>query len=157
MCSQKWNKPNTLDSWFHRFRSWVDTGACKYARDGIDPFRKTIPYNSFKSCLQVWLLEDPIGSTYRVEIKFDYKSGKIEGWKQAIQMERIMDPGEYAMIFLNDIRLIEKAVGLEDTYSFDREYIEVEIYRVLMPETISTLTIAILTVIFVVLFITVNV
>lgn len=72
-------------------------------------------------------------------------------------MERIMDPGEYALIFLNDIRLIEKAVGLEDTYSFDREYIEVEIYRVLMPETISTLTIAILTVIFVVLFITVNV
>ena len=67
-----------------------------------------------------------------------------------------MDPGKYAMDYLNDVRYIEKTYGLNETYSFDYEYIEVEIYKVLMPETLSTLMFAIMTVILVVLFITVN-
>ena len=65
-------------------REWVDEGHCIYAPDGIDPFLKAIPYDQFKSCLNLWLTDDPIGSTYRTEIKFDYQTDTIEGWKQTI-------------------------------------------------------------------------
>ena len=71
-------------------------------------------------------------------------------------MERIMDPGAYAVDFLTDVRYIEKHFGLSDTYSFDREYVDLEIYRVMLPETLATLAFALIAVILVVLFITVN-
>jgi len=50
-CSKKWNKPNSLNSWFIEFRGWVDRLSCEYAQEGIDPFRKTMNYDAFKSCL----------------------------------------------------------------------------------------------------------
>ena len=42
-CADKWFVPNSLLSWMHEFRSWVDKGACDLLPDGIDPFIKTIP------------------------------------------------------------------------------------------------------------------
>jgi len=68
-----------------------------------------------------------------------------------------MDPGKYALDYLEDVRFIEINMGLKDTYGFEREYVNLEIYKVLWPETVKTLLFAFLTVVLVVLFITVNV
>jgi len=71
-------------------------------------------------------------------------------------MERIDDPGKDAILYLDDLRYIEQHFGVPDTWTFDIEFVPLETYRVLTPETISQLGIALLTVILVVLFITVN-
>ena len=71
ICSQQWNKRNTLDSWYIKLRSWVESGQCKFMPQGIDPFFKAIPSDEFKACLQSWLKDDVLGSNYQIDIKFD--------------------------------------------------------------------------------------
>ena len=68
-----------------------------------------------------------------------------------------MDPGKYALDYLEDLRKIERNHGLQATYSFDGEYVNLEIYKILFQETLSTLSFSLMTVILVVLFITVNI
>ena len=106
--------------------------------------------------MQSWLTDDVLGSNYLVDIKFDQQTDRILGWKQTITTQQIKDPGKYAMQYLNDLRYIERNFGLPDTYSFDIEFVPAETYGVLMSETISQLSVALLTVILVVLFVTVN-
>ena len=47
-------------------------------------------------------------------------------------------------------------IGIDETYSFHWKFVEMEIYRVLVSETLITVCLALSTVIAVVLFITVN-
>lgn len=61
-------------------------------------------YDAFKSCLQIWLRDDPIGTTYKADIKFNYAANRIQGWKQLITTEYIADPGREAKAYLNDMR-----------------------------------------------------
>ena len=49
-CETKWFKPNTLDSWFHQVRAWIDEGSCWVGLENIDPFRKTIDPEVFRNC-----------------------------------------------------------------------------------------------------------
>ena len=58
---------------------------------------------------------------------------------------------------LDDLRYLEKEYGLDFTYSFQLDYREFEIYRVLGTEILKMLTYALLTVTVVVLFITFDV
>ena len=55
------------------------------------------------------------------------------------------------------MREIEKTYGMAETFSIERIYFDLEIYNVLVAETIATLALASLTVILVVLFITMNI
>jgi Niemann-Pick C1 protein len=145
-----------LDSWYQVFRQWVDKKSCKYAPQGINPFKKVLEADQFKSCLQEWLQTDEIGGAYRKDIKFDFAANQILGWKQTVTTEFFEDPGRDALAYLTEIRKIESLYGLTETFSFERSYADLEIYIVLIGETIASLALAVLTVIFVVLFITMN-
>ena len=67
-----------------------------------------------------------------------------------------MDPGKYASDYLTDLRFIERSMGMNDTFSYGRNHVDFEIYSELIPETLSTLGFALLTVFLVVIFITMN-
>ena len=67
------------------------------------------------------------------------------------------DPGTQGIKLLDDLRYLEKEFGLDFTYSYQLEYREFEIYRVLGKEILNMLSYALLTVTVVVLFITFDV
>ena len=113
-------------------------------------------YDSFKSCLQIWLRDDPIGTTYKADIKFNYASNTIEGWTQYVTTEYFEDVGRDAKTYLAETREIETTYNMALTFSLERIFADLEIYNVLVDETIVTLILAACTVIAVVLFITAN-
>ena len=52
-------------------------------------------------------------------------------------MNPIDDPGRDAISYLDDLRYIERNFGLPETWTFDVEFVPLETYRVLAPETFS--------------------
>ena len=78
-CSQKWFKPNSIDSWIVKFRAWVNRGECSLSKSGIDPFSKIMHPAAFQICLSNWMNEDKIGRTYQIDLKIEEQ--KILGWK----------------------------------------------------------------------------
>lgn len=57
---------------------------------------------------------------------------------------------------MDETRQIDKQLGLGDTFSFEENHGIVEIYRVLMNETVVSISMSLSTVIVVVLFVTMN-
>ena len=84
--------PGSLDSWIGVYREWVDKGACELIPDGIDPFLKTIPRESFKLCLKEWILYDPIGVAYKRLFRQDETTEEVNQWRQAMQTIDIDNP-----------------------------------------------------------------
>lgn len=138
------------------FRSWVDARLCEELPDGIDPFTKTIPELEFRLCLKTWLNDDYLGKTYRLNIKRNLDSGDILGFKDAANAMPFENKASDGLKFLEETREINKKYGIGDTFAFSGSYVSLEVYKVLLPETISTLLYALLTVVLVVLFITFN-
>jgi len=66
------------------------------------------------------------------------------------------DSGSQAADYFSDVRAIEKAFGISDTYSYDSVYPEFETYSVLGGETLKQILMALLVVFLVVLFVTVS-
>ena len=49
----------------------------------------------------------------------------------------MVDIGNQAADFFTDVRAIEKAYGISDTYSYEGSFPEFEIYSVLIKETVE--------------------
>ena len=155
-CAEKWNTPNSLESWFSSLRKWIELGRCERAPDGIDPFLKTLNEPAYRACFEYWLDNEPVGRAFDNDLKFDRDSGEIIGWSQSIGKVRFHDEGAQAVDYLDDLTYMDVEFGIDETYSFHWKFVEMEIYRVLVSETLITVCLALSTVIAVVLFITVN-
>ena len=89
-CSQDWNLPGSLDSWYEELRKWVEKGSCDDLPDGLDPFHKIIPNEPlpyFTSCLNKFLKTDQ-GKPYEQDLKFhnDWKDElrEVRSFRQTI-------------------------------------------------------------------------
>lgn len=101
---------------------------------GIDPFSKVIPEVPFGECIFVWK-DTPIGRTYFTGFEFylDQENKKVKHMKQSIQTIDIK--GLDGATYLDEIRNIEKAYGINETWSFDRAYHAFERFKVMPTET----------------------
>ena len=156
LCSEKWLKPGSLDSWFSAFRAWVERGNCPLQRTGFDPFKKTLEPSVFKSCFSEWINNDFVGRTYRPDLTLDQKTGLIVAFKQTIKTIKFEKPGTQSVTYLDELRRIDKQAGLNETFSFDMDHGIIEIYRVLFTETIVSISMSLLVVFIVVFFVTIN-
>ena len=55
----------------------------------------------------------------------------IKAFKSVIRVKKIKSEATQGVEFLEDLRLIEKAYGLSNTYSFAAHYLDFEQYSVL--------------------------
>ena len=94
-CDKQWFLPHTLDSWYTRFREYLANGNCFYAREGIDPFKKTLEPDVFKMCLLWAARNNYFGSEYYKDVYFD-QDGNITKYFFSIKTRDIKDPGGLA-------------------------------------------------------------
>ena len=156
-CDKQWFLPHTLDSWYSRFREYLANGNCFYARDGIDPFKKTLEPEIFKMCLLWAARNNYFGSEYYKDVYFD-QDGNITKYFFSIKTRDLEDPGSVSEQFLEDIRHIEDHFSLvRETFSHSLWFYDFEIYAVLQEEIFNVIAYAFLAVVLVVLLITFNI
>ena len=90
-CSTKWHKSNSLDSWFVAYRIWLDQGNCSSARNGIDPFKKTVSQGVWKACGLQWMHDDPLVALYQFDIKLTKDKEDIIGWRQHFETIKMVN------------------------------------------------------------------
>ena len=72
-------------------------------------------------------------------------------------MYELKNPEIDGPAYLEDIWALEAKFGFDDTYSFSHSFFEYELYAIFWSESISTLSISLLTVVLIVLLLTANV
>ena len=127
------------------------------APNGLDPFRKTLDPVNFGICLLQWYENDSIGTTYGEDLKIDMENFKLEGF-MAYANAKILDGYDSEGIdFVDDMNRIAKWYGIATTKANNREFIEIEQYRVFFWEQTEGLILSLTAVAAVVTFITANV
>ena len=65
---------------------------------------------------------DPLVALYKFDIKFTKDKDDLVGWRQNIETIKMVDEQNEGVQYLKDIRKIEQAFGVSDTYSTLKEF-----------------------------------
>ena len=74
-----------------------------------------------------------IGLTFKEHLKFD-DANILVGFKSRIDQVKLDGYVTDGTQMLKDLRMLEKQYGLDETYSFERRFIEMEYYSIYLEE-----------------------
>ena len=155
-CKKPWISPGTLESWYSEFAWWASEGRCPQARSGIDPFKKTLHPLQFALCLQYWYENDSMGRTFGEEFRIDFGNKKMLGYLFYANALELQGYDSEGVAFVDDMNRIAQQYGPPKSVANNREFIEIDQYRVFFDELFEGTMLSTLAIVVVVGFITVN-
>lgn len=92
-----------------------------------------IPQDQFYPCLSEWL-ETDLGK--HKEKNFVMKSGQLIGWREFVTPIKTENNYEDGKTYLSDLQQVLRAYGLEESYAYSTDMLTMEMFGVLINETI---------------------
>jgi len=125
---------HSLDSWYAYFSNWVSIGSCSVVTASIVPGQKIVlPEAQFYDCLQEWFLTD-FGRNKKNDIVME--DGKISGWREYVTPIKTENLYEDGRTYLTDMRRVLGQYGIEKTYAYSKDLLTMEMFVVLVKETV---------------------
>ena len=134
-CQEPWHVKHSLKSWYEDFANWVSIGSCSFVTFALIPGQKiVVPEAQFYPCLEEWFGTD-FGRNYRKDIFMD-EDGVIHGYRELVTPIKTANAYEVGRAYIRDIRRLVGMYGISETYSFSEDMLTMELFVVLIKETI---------------------
>lgn len=157
-CDEKWNMPNTLESWFREMHKTARDNGCQVTSSTGDYL---IEPNDFYNCLCKFIVTDE-GRGYAKDLIYTGTISpnpaactvELTGFRQTIVVKKIEQIAIQGVQYLKDIRAIEDKYAPPGTFSYSQDMLDYELYVVFTKETLLSVGLSLVAVFFVVLFVT---
>lgn len=103
-----------------------------------------------------FMQNDPVGRTFWNDLKGDINKQRLDGYVLRGNHIELAGHAVDGVPFIDDMIRISENYGTWETWPSNREFVEIEQYRVFKPELIESVLLSLLAVAIVVAFITVN-